>query len=655
LVTPKTPRLEEGDVVADRYRIDGIVGRGGFGAVYQATQIDTGISVALKILLKNFSSSKTDSKRFRREASLVQKLQHPNVVALLDFGETDRGQPYIAFELLEGEALGKVLKESGRLPLWRASQITRDVLSALEAAHALGVIHRDIKPQNIFLCAGTRGTKVLDFGIAKTVTDEAAGATQLTEAGQMIGTPHYMAPEQVRGAGIYPATDLYSLGLLMAEMLTGTRVVRGNALIDVYLQHITPGAIQFDPEVQRSVLAPIILRATAKDLDERYRSASEMLTDLDAAVPVAAIANNPRTEAFPATGMSGTVLFTGGEPPMAAPLSSAPLSGAASSVPAPSSVPPNSGPAASSSPPSVPATMMMNQMRYAPASVATPPSAPPPVGASGVPKSVGGSPLDETVDMSDDELQRVRRALLASRGGGSSRQPPRALTPVSQSAASLSASSPSVSISGAAISSASPSSPLTASPLSARVSPFGTLPVSSQRAGATSVVAQRAPPSPQPPAPPPPAHQAPAHQAPAHQAHAHQPSAHQPPAHQAPVPQATPSRPQPGPPSPQLHAPSAGMQHAAAAAAHAAAFGQAQRSSMSTHSGGAAHAMQHPAGLSSGGQGMPPVRPLAYSGEQVPPTEPSARRGGGIAIVIIALLLIATATALYFWAPWARY
>src|SRR4030095_10685753 len=207
----RKPKLSPGELGGDRTRIDGVVGQGGFGAVYRATQLDTGLAVALKVLIKNFTTAGTDFKRFQREAALVQKLKHPNVVELLDYGQTDKGQSFIAFELLHGRSLSVVLKEGGKLPRERAARITRDVLSALEAAHALGIIHRDIKPQNIFLCEGTDLTKVLDFGIAKAVTGEEAGLTQLTEAGQMIGTPHYMAPEQVRGAGIYPATDLYSL------------------------------------------------------------------------------------------------------------------------------------------------------------------------------------------------------------------------------------------------------------------------------------------------------------------------------------------------------------------------------------------------------------------------------------------------------------
>ncbi len=279
----RKPRVAPGDVVADRYRIEGIVGRGGFGAVYRATHVQTGQQVALKILLKNFANAKVDFKRFEREASLVQKLKHPNVVQILDFGETQKRQPFIAFELLHGRALGKVLKD-GALPLYRAGEVTRDVLEALEAAHSMGIVHRDIKPQNIFLLEN--GTaKVLDFGIAKAVSGEDAGSTQLTEAGQMIGTPHYMAPEQVRGNDVVPQTDLYALGLLMAELMTGKRVVAGNALIDIYMTHISDDPFDFGPAVENCALFSVIDRATKKVIEERYASASEMLAALRAVLP----------------------------------------------------------------------------------------------------------------------------------------------------------------------------------------------------------------------------------------------------------------------------------------------------------------------------------------------------------------------------------
>jgi serine/threonine protein kinase len=285
VASTKTPRLQPGDVVGERYRIAGVVGRGGFGAVYRAIQTDSGAEVALKVLLKNFNSSQVDAKRFAREAALVQKLRHPNVVELLDFGTTAEGLSYIAFELLKGSSLSKALKTGGALPLYRAAQITRDILSALAAAHAMGIIHRDVKPGNVFLLEGSEEAKVLDFGIAKAVTGEEAADTQLTEAGQMIGTPHYMAPEQVRGTGVLPGTDVYAAGLLFAEMIAGERVVKGNALIDIYMTHISNDPVRLPESVADSPVGALIARSVAKLTDERYASAAEMIDELDRLMP----------------------------------------------------------------------------------------------------------------------------------------------------------------------------------------------------------------------------------------------------------------------------------------------------------------------------------------------------------------------------------
>lgn len=273
-------RLKEGDVFADRYRIDGVVGKGGYGAVYRATDRVTGGLVALKVLLANYGSSDNDSRRFKREAALVKTLEHPNIVTLLDFGQSERGVPYIAFELLRGKALGTAVEEEGPFDLGRTVRLGLDVLRALDTAHARGVIHRDVKPQNVFLLDEAPWTKVLDFGVAKALKGEESTATQLTESGQMVGTPHYMAPEQVRGTGAYPSSDLYSLGLVLTEVLTGVRVLREEALINVYLAHVSASRLPLDPRVLESPIGPILLRATEKDPSKRYGAAAEMLAEL---------------------------------------------------------------------------------------------------------------------------------------------------------------------------------------------------------------------------------------------------------------------------------------------------------------------------------------------------------------------------------------
>jgi len=274
-------RLKDGDVFAARYRIDGLVGKGGFGAVYRATDLAHGAVVALKVLVANYGSSENDSKRFKREAALVKALDHPNIVRVVDFGQSDRGVLYIAFELLYGKSLGQRLAEEGPLEPGAAARLGIDVLRALEAAHARGIIHRDIKPHNVFLLDEAPWTKVLDFGVAKAITGLESNATHLTEMGQMVGTPQYMAPEQVRGSGIFPSSDLYSLGLVLAEALTGVRVVRDEAPIQVYLAHVSAEPLPIARSVLEEPLGAVVLRATAKELNARYASASAMLVDLE--------------------------------------------------------------------------------------------------------------------------------------------------------------------------------------------------------------------------------------------------------------------------------------------------------------------------------------------------------------------------------------
>ncbi|MFP6683131.1 MAG: serine/threonine-protein kinase [Polyangiaceae bacterium] len=277
--------LERGTIIGGRYRIDGTVGRGGMGAVYRAFDTRDDREVALKVLLANYSSRESDSKRFEREASLVKKLDHPNIVELLDYGQTDTGEPYIAFELLHGSSLCDVLKRDGALHASRVVQVTRDIIEALKAAHKQGIVHRDIKPQNVFLCdSDPPRAMVLDFGVAKALGGDESVTTDLTQAGQIIGSPHYMSPEQVRGQPVRPATDIYALGLLIAEMITGERVVPGDSPIEVYMVHVDSKPLPLSPAVKLGVLGPVVTRACSKDPEERYRDASELLVAFESAL-----------------------------------------------------------------------------------------------------------------------------------------------------------------------------------------------------------------------------------------------------------------------------------------------------------------------------------------------------------------------------------
>ncbi|MBW2524439.1 MAG: serine/threonine protein kinase, partial [Deltaproteobacteria bacterium] len=280
-------KLDPGAIVASRYRIEGTVGHGGFGAIYEATQLATSRRVALKVLHADLISSESDAKRFQREAALVQQLHHENVVQLLDYGRTEADLPFIAFELLRGRSLAEVLEQEGALSPLRVAEIAGGMLRALDAAHQLGIVHRDIKPGNVFLCEGTPSqTKVLDFGVAKSLGAEQAGQTNLTRDGQLVGTPYYMAPEQVRGLDVSPQTDLYAVGLVMAEMLAGERVVAAPNLLAVYMAQVDEGPVDLPNAVTQTPLCLVIERAIEKPLERRFRSAKQMLAGVETALAV---------------------------------------------------------------------------------------------------------------------------------------------------------------------------------------------------------------------------------------------------------------------------------------------------------------------------------------------------------------------------------
>ena len=276
-----------GAIVAGRYRVVRAMAAGGFGSVFESVRLDDGTPVALKVLHARLGADAPAVERFRREAAMLRGLEHPSIVRVLDFGELEGGMPYLALELLRGWSLREELKRRGALPPAEAGAIALEVLEALVVAHGRGLVHRDIKPANVFLCGGAlgRGTvKLLDFGIAKAVHGDYSAHSKLTETGQMIGTPQYMAPEQVRGDAVSAATDLYALGLLVAEMLTGAPVVRGSSDIEVLLAHVMPEPHRLEPAVLATPLGAIVERAVRKPMEARYGSAAEMLAELQQAL-----------------------------------------------------------------------------------------------------------------------------------------------------------------------------------------------------------------------------------------------------------------------------------------------------------------------------------------------------------------------------------
>ncbi len=279
--------LTPGDLVAGRYRIDGLLGQGGFGAVFRASEVESGRAVALKVLLPNIAPDPAGRTRFQREAETAKILEHPNTVQMFGCGVAEDGLPYIAWELLEGRPLDVAIAE-GPMPAARVGHIVAQVLRSLEEAHDKGIVHRDIKPANIFLLdkpGEPDYVKVLDFGIAKLMPAPGGEAPAgLTRKGEAMGTPNYMAPEQVLGGTLTPATDLYALGLTMAEMLTGKRIYEGESPIEIAERQISPDPVPLPTEVLASRLGSVIVRATKKQPAERYATAADMLSHLEEAM-----------------------------------------------------------------------------------------------------------------------------------------------------------------------------------------------------------------------------------------------------------------------------------------------------------------------------------------------------------------------------------
>src|SRR5687767_4808349 len=246
------------------------LGAGGMANVYLATDQELGRRVAIKILNERHANDEQFVERFRREAKNAAGLSHPNVVSVYDRGEAE-GTYYIAMEYVEGRTLKDLILSRGPSPIPIAIDYTRQVLSALRFAHRAGIVHRDIKPHNVIVDREGR-VKVADFGIAR------AGTSQMTEAGSIIGTAQYLSPEQARGAPVDQTSDLYSVGIVLYELLTGSVPFNGDTPVEIAMKHLSqtpqpPSALRADvPED----LDYVVLRALAKDPSERYGSAEEM-------------------------------------------------------------------------------------------------------------------------------------------------------------------------------------------------------------------------------------------------------------------------------------------------------------------------------------------------------------------------------------------
>ncbi|RAL23898.1 hypothetical protein DL240_07050 [Lujinxingia litoralis] len=271
-----------GDIVDDVFRVEEEIDSGNFGAVYKVRDLLEHRTLALKVLKPGPHDENELRQRFEREASLIYSLRHPHVVQVYYYGQTQSGLPYMAMEYLQGTDLRSLLAHHGGLSEALARRITIEALAALHAAHATDIVHRDLKPANIFLVNdGDRGhVKVLDFGFAKALDGDTN--FEITNAGTLVGTPAYMSPELVHKKNVGPQADIYALGLILAEMLTGEKVVDIANVYDTIVYQGSKKDIKLPRELKHSIFAPIIEKAIAKDLDRRYVSAIEMIDALRA-------------------------------------------------------------------------------------------------------------------------------------------------------------------------------------------------------------------------------------------------------------------------------------------------------------------------------------------------------------------------------------
>jgi eukaryotic-like serine/threonine-protein kinase len=328
VVLPDDPVI--GKVLGDKYRILCAIGKGSMGVVYKAIQESTGREVAVK-LLHHFLGGNSDSvKRFHREAKAVSRLNHPNIIRLYDFGVMDEGQPYIVTELLSGPTLADVLRKKGFISIKQAMPIFEQVCSAVGEAHRSRVIHRDLKPENIVLedvdingdldapdLIKKNAIRVLDFGVAKMWSDHGDSSAALTLEGKVCGSPAYMSPEQCRGVDVDYRTDVYSMGVVFFETLTGKRPFSADDLMALMLMHVNNqvpslGAIQ--PEVLYSQeLNGVIIKAMAKNPNERQQSSEELWEDLKAACwgRQKTVEVTPPEKWVPFEGKGGLVFKTG--------------------------------------------------------------------------------------------------------------------------------------------------------------------------------------------------------------------------------------------------------------------------------------------------------------------------------------------------------
>ncbi|HXD53603.1 MAG TPA: protein kinase [Solirubrobacteraceae bacterium] len=292
-----------GTLIGGRYRLDAVIGRGGMSTVYKAFDTVLERPVAIKLMHREIATDSDHLERFRREARSIAQLNHPNVVSVIDAGEEPlpedelgdaphgAGTPYIVLEYVDGETLKSVIRRDGPLEVPQALAYAIEIARALGAAHDQRIVHRDVKPHNV-LIDPEGGAKITDFGIARSLSEEG-----LTMAGRVLGTTDYVSPEQALGQAVTPQSDLYSLGIVLYEMLTGDVPFHGDSPVAVAMKHVReeiPDVQARRPEISAAT-ASVVDRAVAKDLSHRYADAGEMTADLENVLAIEATRSGQTT------------------------------------------------------------------------------------------------------------------------------------------------------------------------------------------------------------------------------------------------------------------------------------------------------------------------------------------------------------------------